>query len=34
MLTVVLDSVAGLIDAMLREDLDALRKQRHTFRRM
>ena len=30
----VLDSVAGLIDAMLREDLDAPRKQRHTSRRI
>ena len=30
----VLDAVAGLIDAMLREDLDAPRKQRHTSRRM
>ena len=29
-----LDSVAGLIDAMLREDLDAPRKQRHTSRRI
>jgi transposase len=30
----VLDGVAGLIDAMLREDLDAPRKQRHTCRRI
>ena len=30
----VLDLVAGLIDAMLREDLDAPRKQRHTSRRI
>ncbi len=30
----VLDSVAALIDAMLREDLDAPRKQRHTSRRI
>jgi hypothetical protein len=30
----VLDAVAGLIDAMLREDLDAPRKQRHTSRRI
>ena len=30
----VLGSVAGLIDAMLREDLDAPRKQRHTSRRI
>jgi transposase len=30
----VLNGVAGLIDAMLREDLDAPRKQRHTFRRI
>jgi transposase len=30
----VLDAVAGLIDAMLAEDLDAPRKQRHTFRRI
>jgi hypothetical protein len=30
----VLDAVAGLIDAMLREDLDAPRKQRHTARRI
>ena len=30
----VLDAVAGLIDAMLREDLDAPRKQRHTARRV
>src|SRR5579862_864662 len=30
----VLDSVAALIDAMLREDLDAPRKQRHTSRRL
>ncbi len=29
-----LDAVAGLIDAMLREDLDAPRKQRHTSRRI
>jgi transposase len=28
------DAVAGLIDAMLREDLDAPRKQRHTSRRI
>ena len=30
----VLGAVAGLIDAMLREDLDAPRKQRHTSRRI
>src|SRR6266702_2231015 len=30
----VLDAAAGLIDAMLREDLDAPRKQRHTCRRI
>jgi transposase len=30
----VLDAVAGLIDVMLREDLDAPRKQRHTARRI
>ena len=30
----VLDAVAGLIDGMLREDLDAPRKQRHTSRRI
>jgi len=30
----VLDAAAGLIDAMLREDLDAPRKQRHTSRRI
>ena len=30
----VLGSVAGLVDAMLREDLDAPRKQRHTSRRI
>jgi transposase len=30
----VLDAVTGLIDAMLREDLDAPRKQRHTARRI
>jgi transposase len=30
----VLDAVAGLIDGMLREDLDAPRKQRHTARRI
>jgi transposase len=30
----VLDAVAELIDAMLREDLDAPRKQRHTSRRI
>jgi transposase len=30
----VLDAVAGLIDVMLREDLDAPRKQRHTSRRI
>ena len=30
----VLDAVAGLIAAMLREDLDAPRKQRHTSRRI
>jgi len=30
----VLDATAGLIDAMLREDLDAPRKQRHTSRRL
>jgi hypothetical protein len=30
----VLAAVAGLIDAMLREDLDAPRKQRHTSRRI
>jgi transposase len=33
-LSPVLDSVAGLIDVMLREDLDAPRKQRHTSRRI
>jgi hypothetical protein len=30
----VLDAVAGLIDVMLAEDLDAPRKQRHTSRRI
>jgi hypothetical protein len=30
---VVLDGIRGLIDGMLREDLAALRKQRHTAKR-